>query len=88
MAYGNPKGIIAGSMVSELLATTCVGLRFYSRYRAKAHVIASDWVILAAVLIGTGLTVLEIYGTSILDFFAFASIRKAWEKSTSNIQSP
>lgn len=66
MAYDNPSGIIAVSVVLELLAITCVGLRFYSRYKTNGLTIASDWIILVALVFGTGLTVLEIYGMWIL----------------------
>jgi hypothetical protein len=66
MAYDNPSGLIAASLMLELLAVTCVGLRFLSRYRLKGGILISDWLILAAAVFATGLTVLEIYGRWIL----------------------
>lgn len=61
-AYDDPAGIIAGFVVLEILTILCVALRFYSRGWKGQRIITSDWLILAAFIIGTGLTVLEIYG--------------------------
>lgn len=62
MAYDNPSGLIAGSVVMEIVAAICVALRFYSRHWRKAPIIVADWLVLAAFVCGTGLTVMEIYG--------------------------
>ncbi|KAI4861914.1 hypothetical protein F4820DRAFT_431981 [Hypoxylon rubiginosum] len=63
--YDDPAGLIAGSVVLELLAIFCVGLRFYSRRWKGQHILTSDWLILIAFIIGTGMTVVEIYGVKV-----------------------
>lgn len=60
--YDNPAGLTAGSVILELIASFCQGLRFYSRSRADPEIITSDWPILAAFVFGARMTVLEIYG--------------------------
>jgi hypothetical protein len=62
MAYDNPGGLIVGSVVMEIVAAVCVGLRFYSRHWRKALIIVADWLVLAACICGMGLTAMEIYG--------------------------
>jgi len=60
--YDNPAGLIASSVVLEVVVTFCVGLRFYSRRWKRQRVLISDWLVLAAFVFGTALTVVEIYG--------------------------
>ncbi|KAK0714039.1 hypothetical protein B0T26DRAFT_628011, partial [Lasiosphaeria miniovina] len=59
--YDDPAGLIAASVIMELLAVACVSLRFYSRSWKGQVFIASDWVILVALIFATGLTAMEIY---------------------------
>ena len=66
MAYDNPAAIIAASIIMEVVAATCVTLRFYTRWWRKTKVLVADWLILAAFLCGTGLTVMELYGMPVL----------------------
>lgn len=63
--YDSPGGIIAASVVTEILALAAVGLRFYSRRWKRQKYIVSDWLILVALVVGTGLAVMEIYGVFI-----------------------
>jgi len=60
--YNSPGGIIAATVITEVLAVTCVVLRFYSRRWRRQKYITSDWLILVALVFGTGLAVMEIYG--------------------------
>ncbi|KAH8882054.1 hypothetical protein GQ53DRAFT_787680 [Thozetella sp. PMI_491] len=60
--YNNPTGVLATSVLLEILAALCVGLRFYSRRRKGQAIMTSDWLILAALIFGTGLAVMEVYG--------------------------
>lgn len=60
--YNSPGGIIAAAVITEVLAVSCVGLRFYSRRWKRQKITTSDWLILVALVIGTGLAVMEIYG--------------------------
>lgn len=61
-SYDNPGGLIAASVILWVLSTTCVAVRCGHRIREGQRFLASDWLILAGSLFGTGLTVLEIYG--------------------------
>jgi hypothetical protein len=60
--YDDPTGVIVASAILEAIAILCVGLRFYSRKWKKQNFITSDWLILVALVFGTGLTAMEIYG--------------------------
>lgn len=62
MPYDNPKGLIAASVILEILAITCVGFRFLSRRKTGASFATDDWLILVALVCSSGLTVMEIYG--------------------------
>jgi hypothetical protein len=62
MGYNNPVGPIADSVMMEIIALLCVSLRFYTRRWKKTSILASDWLILAGFICGTGLTIMEIYG--------------------------
>ncbi|KAM0308221.1 hypothetical protein ACHAO8_010203 [Botrytis cinerea] len=64
MAYDNPGGIIAAAVILELLAISFVTLRFLSNHRKGINNTATDWLILAALICSTGLTVIQIYGIS------------------------
>lgn len=64
--YDNPAGLIAGSVVLWLVAFLCVSLRLGSKIRERQSPLISDWLILAGWCFGTGLTILEIYGKSII----------------------
>jgi hypothetical protein len=63
MAYDNPAGMIAAAVILEIVTIVCIALRFYTRWWKKSQVFTSDWLILAAFICGTGLTVMQIYGT-------------------------
>lgn len=63
MAYDNPAGLVAGSVIMQVISALCVGLRIFSRRWQKQSLIVSDWLILVAFVFGLGLTVMEIYGT-------------------------
>jgi hypothetical protein len=62
MAYDNSAGIIAASVILEVLTLACVALRLYTRWWKPSRVLTSDWIILAAFVCGSGLTVMQIYG--------------------------
>lgn len=64
MPYNNPKGLIAESVILELLAATCVGLRFLSRRKRRVSFAADDWLMVVALIGATGLTVMQIWGRS------------------------
>lgn len=63
MPYNNPKGIIAESIILEVLAAACVGLRFLARRRRKASLATDDWLIVIALVGATGLTVMQVWGS-------------------------
>ncbi|OTA99108.1 hypothetical protein M426DRAFT_95697 [Hypoxylon sp. CI-4A] len=65
LRYDNPGGIIAGAVILEVLAILSVGLRFYTRRWKHQSVLVTDWLILAAFVFATGLTVIEIYGVKV-----------------------
>ncbi|KAM7213895.1 hypothetical protein V8F06_010714 [Rhypophila decipiens] len=60
--YSNPGGIIAATVVIQVIALLAVGLRFYSRRCKRQQFIVSDWLIILALIIGAGLAAIEIYG--------------------------
>ncbi|KAM7203992.1 hypothetical protein V8F33_001963 [Rhypophila sp. PSN 637] len=60
--YSNPGGIIAATVVTQVIALLAVGLRFYSRRCKRQQFIVSDWLIILALIIGAGLASIEIYG--------------------------
>ena len=62
MAYTNVQGLIAMSIVLNLLSLTSVALRFLSRRKRKAVLATDDWLVFAAAIGATGLSVMEIYG--------------------------
>jgi hypothetical protein len=65
-SYDDPAAIVAGTVVMQVVSTLCVGLRFYSRRWKHQSCIVSDWLILAAWVFGTGLSILMIYGSLLL----------------------
>ncbi|KAI1093973.1 hypothetical protein F5B19DRAFT_491014 [Rostrohypoxylon terebratum] len=65
LRYDNPGGLIAGSVILELIAVLAVGLRFYTRWWKRQRVLVSDWLILVASILATGMTVIEIYGVKV-----------------------
>lgn len=65
MKYDNSGAIIATSVILEIIVLVCVGLRFYTRIWKKTSFIASDWLLLVATILATGLTVLQIYGENL-----------------------
>ncbi len=62
MEYDNPKGIIAGAVLMQVMVSTLCINAFYTRRWQKSQIMISDWLILAAATCGAGLTVIEIYG--------------------------
>ncbi|KAL9089892.1 MAG: hypothetical protein Q9159_002249 [Coniocarpon cinnabarinum] len=65
MPYNNPKGIIAASVILELISSSCVVARFLARRKQKPSFGIDDWLILASLIGATGLAVMEIYGVAI-----------------------
>ncbi|KAL9057050.1 MAG: hypothetical protein Q9162_002598 [Coniocarpon cinnabarinum] len=65
MPYNNPKGIIAASVILELISSSCVVARFLARRKQKPFFGIDDWLILASLIGATGLAVMEIYGVAI-----------------------
>ncbi|KAM7206458.1 hypothetical protein V8F20_002807 [Naviculisporaceae sp. PSN 640] len=62
ITYDSPGGIIAATVITQILALLAVGLRFYSRRWKRQNFITSDWFILAALFVGAGLAAMQIYG--------------------------
>lgn len=63
-SYDNPAAIVAAAVILQTLTTACVALRFYSRrWKQQPHII-SDWLILAAWVFGTGISVEILYGVA------------------------
>ncbi|KAK0737602.1 hypothetical protein B0T21DRAFT_168395 [Apiosordaria backusii] len=62
--YDNPDALVAGTVIMQLVSTLCVALRFYSRRWKCQQFIASDWLVLAAYVFGTGLSVMMLWGVS------------------------
>ncbi|KAF2826768.1 hypothetical protein CC86DRAFT_416502 [Ophiobolus disseminans] len=65
MAYDNPDGIIAAAVILEVLTAICVALRLYTRWWKKSKILTAGWLVAAAFVCGTGLTVMQIYGVKI-----------------------
>ncbi|CAI6332771.1 unnamed protein product [Periconia digitata] len=61
MKYDNGASILATSVILEVIVLVCVGLRFHTRIWNKTSFIVSDWLLRAATIFATGLTVLQIY---------------------------
>jgi hypothetical protein len=74
MAYDNPPGMITAAVILEITTIACVALRFYTRWWKKSHVFTSDWLVLAAFICGTGLTIMQIYGKN----FYIAVLSNRW----------
>lgn len=62
MPYDNPAGLIAMSVILEVLALASVGLRFLARRKKRAPALTDDWLILAAMIVATGSISIEIRG--------------------------
>ncbi|KAK4189740.1 hypothetical protein QBC35DRAFT_492248 [Podospora australis] len=62
--YDNPAAIVAAAAILQTLSTASVGLRFYSRRWKRQPYIVSDWLILAALVSGTGITAEMFYGVA------------------------
>ena len=52
--YDNPGGLIAGTVVMWLMTVLSVGLRIGSKIRERQKLLASDWLIIAGWIFGTG----------------------------------
>lgn len=65
MAYDSPHGIIAAAVVVQAIVYTLVGLRFKARHQHGRKYHMADWLILIAAFLSTGLSIIQIYGTSI-----------------------
>ena len=61
-AYSSRGGVIASVVVLQLFSSICIGLRFYTRFWRRQSILVSDWLVLAAFVCATGLSVMEIYG--------------------------
>lgn len=62
--YEDPAGLVAGTVIMQVVSLAAVGLRFYSRRWKRQRYIVSDWLILVALVFGIGLSVIELYGVS------------------------
>lgn len=69
MAYDNPGGLIAATVILQVLVFACLGLRLASRRKLRQRLLVSDWLILAAILFGLGLSIISIYGMSLCHQF-------------------
>ena len=65
MAYDNPGGLIAATVILQVLVFACLGLRLASRRKLRQRLLVSDWLILAAILFGLGLSIILIFGMSV-----------------------
>lgn len=65
MAYDSPHGLIAAAAIVQAIVYTVVALRFEGRYRHGRKFHASDWLILLAAVLSTGLSVIQIYGGAV-----------------------
>jgi hypothetical protein len=70
MAYDNPHGLIAAAVVVQTLVLIMIGSRFVSHRKRGLSLSTSDWLIIAAGVLSTGLTIEQIYGMP-LAFFHF-----------------
>lgn len=61
--YRSRSGVIVSTIALQLISSLCIGLRFYTRFWKRQAILVSDWLVLAAFVCGSGLSVLEIYGT-------------------------
>lgn len=50
MAYDNPAGLIALSVVLQILSSTAVLLRFHARKLKKCPIEMDDWLIVASLV--------------------------------------
>ena len=62
MAYDNPKGIIAAAAIVQAIVYIAVALRFKAHYKCGGKYHASDWLILLAAFLSTGLSIIQTYG--------------------------
>lgn len=61
--YGSKVGVIVSTVALQVLSSVCVSLRLYTRFWKRQAILASDWLVLGAFVCGSGLTIMEIYGT-------------------------
>ncbi|KAF2661018.1 hypothetical protein K491DRAFT_674322 [Lophiostoma macrostomum CBS 122681] len=61
-AYSSRGGVIVSAVVLQVLSSTCIGLRFYTRFWKRQTILVPDWLVLAAFVCATALSVMEIYG--------------------------
>lgn len=60
--YRSRGGVIASTIVVQLISSICIGLRFYTRFWKRQDILVSDWLVLGAFVCATGLSAMEIYG--------------------------
>lgn len=63
MAYDSPHGLIAAAAIVQAMVYIVVALRFRTCYKHGRKYHTSDWLILLAAFLSTGLTIIQIYGT-------------------------
>ncbi|CAI6338767.1 unnamed protein product [Periconia digitata] len=68
MQHSTPAGIIVGTTILQVVSAGSVGLRFYTRFWRRSSILVSDWLILAAFVLATGLTITEYYGIAVKAF--------------------
>lgn len=62
MAYDSPHGLIAAAVIVQTLVLGMIIARFVSHRKRGLSPHISDWLIVAAGLISTGLAIEQVYG--------------------------
>ncbi|KAF2008699.1 hypothetical protein BU24DRAFT_497874 [Aaosphaeria arxii CBS 175.79] len=65
MAYDNPPGLIAAAAIVQTIVYVVVALRFQTRHKHGRKYHPSDWLILLAAFLSTGLSIIQIYGSAV-----------------------
>jgi len=62
MAYDSPHGLIAAAVIVQTLVLIMLASRFVSHRKRGLTLHTSDWLIIAAGVLTTGLAIEQIYG--------------------------
>jgi hypothetical protein len=65
MAYDSPHGLIAAAVIVQMLVLVMLASRFVSHRKRGLTLHTSDWLIIAAGVLTTGLAIEQIYGMSL-----------------------